>query len=241
MTKRHSEDTVLRQSLANRASHWLIALSTFVLVFTGLGQMPMAGRYGVADLPGMAWTADYQVTLAIHYIAAFVLFFGVVFHVVYALMTRRFSILPRRGDFKESVKIIAAMLGKGEEPPSHKYLAEQRIAYAFIGGSILVVLLSGLVKVVKNLPGVQLDPTVIYYATLAHNISAVLVIVGIIGHFAAFAFKANRAALPAIFNGRMSREVAQHRYSLWYEEEFGEDAQVTSLESESGSESAAAA
>jgi len=44
MTKRHSEDTVLRQSLANRASHWLIALSTFVLVFTGLGQMPMAAR-----------------------------------------------------------------------------------------------------------------------------------------------------------------------------------------------------
>lgn len=221
MDTRHSEDTVLRQSLSNRASHWLIAISTLVLIPTGFGQLPMAGRYGIADLPGMAWTADYQATLVIHYIAALILFFGVIYHVVYALITRRYSMLPRRGDVKESVKIISAMLGKGEEPPSHKYLAEQRIAYAFIGLSVVVVLLSGLVKVAKNLSTVQFDPSIIGFATLAHNISAVLVIIGVLGHFAAFAFKANRAALPAMFHGRMSRDVAKHRYSLWYEEEFG--------------------
>lgn len=222
MGTRHSGAVVLRQSLSNRVSHWSIAVSTLVLIFTGLVQLPMAGRYGLADLPGMAWTADYRTTLVVHYVAALVLLFGVVYHVVYALISRRYSILPRRGDVKQSVKIIAAMLGKGEEPPSHKYLAEQRIAYAFIGLSVVVVLLSGLVKVVKNLPAVQLDPAVIGIATLAHNISAVLVVVGVLGHFAAFAFKANRAALPAMFHGRMSADVAKHRYSLWYEDEFGE-------------------
>lgn len=222
MNTPHSKAEVLRQSVSNRVSHWSIAVSTLVLIFTGLVQLPMAGRYGLADLPGMTWTADYQATLVIHYIAALVLFFGAVYHVVYAMISRRYSIIPRRGDMKQSVKIIAAMLGKGEEPPSHKYLAEQRIAYAFIGLSILVVLLSGLVKVVKNLPTVQLDPAVIYTATLAHNVSAVLVIVGVLGHFGAFAFKANRAALPAMFHGRMSADVAKHRYSLWYEDEFGE-------------------
>lgn len=38
--------------------------------------------------------------------------------------------VPRRGDLKESLLIILAMFGFGEEPKSHKFLAEQRLAYA---------------------------------------------------------------------------------------------------------------
>lgn len=215
---RSARDTILRQPLTNRISHWLIALSTFALIVSGLGQMPMYQRYKIAELPGMAWAADFGVTLWLHYIAAAVLIFAVVYHLVYAVLTRRFAIMPRKGDMKESAKIIAAMLGKGEEPDSHKYLAEQRIAYAFIGVNTLVVILSGIIKVYKNLPAIQLDPALISLTTLAHNVSALLLTIGIVGHLAAFIFKVNRKLVPAMFSGRVDREYARTRHSLWYAE-----------------------
>lgn len=211
-------DRILRQSLENRLVHWLVAFSTFALIFSGFGQMPMYERYGLADLPYMAWTADYHLTLTIHYVAGMVLVFAIVLHLVSTIATRRFTILPRRGDFKESAKIIAAMLGRGKEPVSHKYLAEQRLAYAFIGGNLLLVTITGLVKVVKNLPGVYMDPTLIFVATTLHNASAMLIVLGVLGHFAAFAIKANRNLLPAMFDGTVDRKYAEERHGLWYRE-----------------------
>ncbi|HET6499016.1 MAG TPA: cytochrome b/b6 domain-containing protein [Coriobacteriia bacterium] len=209
-------DRIPRQSFENRLSHWLVAGSTFALIFTGFGQMPMYSRYGIADLPGMAWAADYHLTLLLHYVSGAVLVFAVVFHVSGAILTKRFALLPRKGDLRESIRIIAAMLGKGEEPPSGKYLAEQRLAYAFIGTSILVVVVSGIIKVLKNLPGVDMHPLAIFAATTAHNIAAVLIVLGVAGHLAAFMFKENRSLLPAMFDGTVDRTYAARRHPLWY-------------------------
>lgn len=216
---------ILRQSLPNRIAHWSIALSTFALFVTGFGQMPVYARYGIAALPGMAWTADYGFTLAVHYVAGAMLFAGVAYHVTHAVATRSYAIMPRKGDLRESAQIIAAMLGKGEEPASHKYLAEQRLAYAFIGINTLIVLASGVVKVVKNLPGSTMDSGLIWATTLAHNVSAALLLVGIIGHFAAFAIKINRKLLPAMFDGKIEREYAEERHELWFAEIHGEAAE----------------
>lgn len=209
---------IVRQVLGNRIAHWTIALSTFALIFSGFGQMPMYARYGVASLPGMAWAADYGITLIIHYAAAIVLLGGLFFHVVFSVTRRRFTIMPRKGDLRESVLIIKAMLGRGEEPVSHKYLAEQRLAYAFIGVNLVIVTVSGLVKVVKNLPGVDLPYLLVFISTSAHNIAAVLLVLGIAGHLFAFVFKANRSLLPAMFSGCVDAEYARHRHGLWYRE-----------------------
>ena len=213
-----SSGRILRQSFENRLSHWLVAISTFVLIFTGFGQMPMYARYGIAALPGMAWAADYQLTLLLHYTAGAVLVFAVVFHVLGAIVTSRYDIMPRKGDVKESAQIIAAMFGRGEEPPSHKYLAEQRLAYAFIGANVLLVVISGIIKVVKNLPGIDMNPTFLFITTAVHNAAAVFIILGVVGHLAAFVFKANRALLPAMIDGTVDREYAKHRHPLWYRE-----------------------
>ena len=224
--KQSHADRILRQPFANRAVHWVAALSIFALFFSGFGQMPMYARYGLASLPGLAWSSDYAITLVIHYIAGAVLTFIVVFHVALSLLTRRFAIMPRRGDFKESVQIIAAMLGRGEEPPSHKYLAEQRLAYAFIGGTTVALVLTGIVKVVKNVEGVNLDGAWLFWTAMAHNVAAMLLLLGVIGHFAAFIIKENRALLPAMFDGTVDRNYAKHRHSLWYAEIDPGDAQA---------------
>ena len=220
---------IVRQCLGNRVAHWLVALSTFALIFSGFGQMPMYARYGLADLPKMAWTADYDLQLAIHTIAAIALMTGIAFHLVYALRRRRYDILPRRGDVKESAQIIAAMLGRGEEPESHKYLAEQRLAYAFIGANLLLVTATGVVKVVKNLPGITLPGPLVFSVTMVHNLTAMLLVLGVLAHLAAFAFKANRALLPAMISGRVDAAYARTRHGAWHRE-------VAPLESIEGTE-----
>lgn len=118
--------------------HWTVAVSTLLLIVSGFGQMPMYKRYKIADLPGLGWTADYSFTIVIHYLAAAILLFAVAYHIVYNGMRKKYSILPRKGDVKESYLILKAMLQKGEEPASDKYLAEQRLAYAFIGFNLLL-------------------------------------------------------------------------------------------------------
>jgi cytochrome b subunit of formate dehydrogenase len=221
-----SRQTLKRHDLVVPVVHWLVALSTFALFFSGFGQMPMYRRYMVDRLPGLAWSSDFGVTLIIHYVAAMVLLFAAVLHLVYHGVRREFDILPRRGDLKESARIMKAMITGGPEPPSHKYLAEQRLSYALTAVGLLVVILTGLVKVYKNLPGVSLPQGVLVTVTTLHNAGTFLTLFSVLGHLAAFLFKPNRKLLPAIFTGRVDLEYAKHRHSLWYEQIARESGEV---------------
>jgi formate dehydrogenase gamma subunit len=228
---------ILRQPAINRLVHWLVALSTFSLFFSGFGQMPLYKRYMLSDLPGLAWTADYGVTLLLHYLGAGVLMFALSFHLVYhGLLRRAFGFMPRRGDLRESAQIVRAMVTGGAEPPSAKYLAEQRLAYAAIGGTLLVIVLTGLVKVAKNLPGVGLPEVAITASTLLHNVAAIVLLLLIVAHLAAFLVPANRKLVGAMFHGTVDRDYVEHRHQLWYRElttrtsessDVGEPASVT--------------
>jgi cytochrome b subunit of formate dehydrogenase len=108
------------------------------------------------------------------------------------------------------------MLTKGEEPPADKYLAEQRVAYFFIGINVLVLIGTGMVKVIKNLNGVTLPQFIIAFSTHLHNLATVLLILGIGAHLAAFIFKANRPLLRGIFSGTVDEKYAKERHPLWY-------------------------
>ena len=41
-----------------------------LLGFTGMMQLPVASRYGIAKVPGLTWTGDFYTTLVIHYVLA---------------------------------------------------------------------------------------------------------------------------------------------------------------------------
>lgn len=215
-TKTSKPERILRQSKANRFVHWATALSIFLLLITGLGQLPLYTRYNVTKLPGAQWLGNYFITINLHYLAGIVLIFAATFHIVLALARKEFDIFPRRGDLKESYLIIRAMLTKGKEPPADKYLAEQRVAYFFIAFSILLLIVTGIIKIIKNLPGFDLPYTLLFWTTALHNIGTVLIFLGILGHFAAFLFKENRALLPGMFTGYVPRDYVNHRHVLWY-------------------------
>ena len=68
----------MNQNLANtrvisRPLRWLYLTTTFFLVLSGFGQMPIFKRYYIADIPGLGWLAEFFVTHYIHYLGAIVL------------------------------------------------------------------------------------------------------------------------------------------------------------------------
>ena len=68
----------MNQNLAHnrvisRPLRWLYLTTTFFLVLTGFGQMPIFKRYYIADNPGLGWLAEFFVTHYLHYLGAIVL------------------------------------------------------------------------------------------------------------------------------------------------------------------------
>lgn len=208
---------VERQSLSNRIVHALTASSIFMLIITGIGQMPAYKRYMVSDIPGLGWTGSYDITLWLHYLFAFVLMGVAAYHVSIHTLRREFDILPKRGDFKHSVLVIWAMIRGHREPPSEKYLPEQRLAYGFMVFAVGLVIVTGFIKMAKNLPGWNLSDGMHFWMAQLHNLGMVLVILGIVGHLSAFLFKPNRKLLPAMWHGKVCAHYTLDRHAHWHE------------------------
>lgn len=59
---------------------WISRLFLFamgMLGFTGMMQMPLAKRYYLTEVPGMAWTGDFFIVHKLHYVFAALLLFVV--------------------------------------------------------------------------------------------------------------------------------------------------------------------
>jgi hypothetical protein len=77
---------------------WFYTATFVVMAFTGFGQMPIFKRYYLADIPGMAWAADFYLTHMIHYLGAiFLLGFAAYVFLDYLLVGRRTSKLTTSG------------------------------------------------------------------------------------------------------------------------------------------------
>ena len=213
----HEEGAILRHTLVERLEHWVLALSGFILVFSGFGELPMYKRYMVTEIPGLSWAGDYYVNLKIHYLAAIVFVSVMVFHALYHGWLGHRGLLPRKGDFRESAKTILSMLGFGEEPRADKYLPEQRLAYVYLAGIGVILVSTGIFKVLKNLPGVYFSPWFITAVTLIHTFATLFFLMGILAHVAALVIKVNRPMVKPIFTGKMDLEYVRNRHPIWYE------------------------
>jgi copper ion binding protein len=217
---------VLRHNPIELAEHWLLAISGLLLIFSGFGELPMYKRYMVTQIPGLGWAGDFFINLKIHYLAGIVFVSIVVFHALYHGWLGHQGLIPRKGDVKASCKTILCMLGFGEEDKMEKYLPEQRLAYAYLGGVGLVLVLTGMVKVVKNLPGVYLSPTLITSMTLIHTFATIFFLLGVLAHLAALIFKVNRPLVRSIFTGEVNLGYVQDRHTIWYEDLMGKKVKV---------------
>jgi copper ion binding protein len=220
MKERIIEDKniIIRHSPVELIEHWVLAISGLLLVFSGFGELPMYKRFMVTQIPGLGWAGDFFINLKIHYLAGIVFVSVMVFHAFYHGWLRHQGLLPKKGDLKASIKTILAMFGFGQEPKSHKYLPEQRLAYAYLGGVGLILVLTGVVKVLKNLPGVHLSPALITSMTLTHTFATIFFLLGVLAHLAALIFKVNRPLVKSVFTGEVNLDYIRDRHTHWYEE-----------------------
>ena len=96
----------------SRSVRWLYLTTTFVLVLTGFGQMPIFKRYYIADIPGFGWLAEFFVTHYIHYLGAIVLLALIAYILTDYLLVKRTS---RRLTASGSVRIglLAGIFASG--------------------------------------------------------------------------------------------------------------------------------
>lgn len=121
----------------------LYILAMAALAFTGLLQMPLARRYYLTDIPGMAWTGDFFFVHKFHYMLAALLLFTVALVVVHWLLRWR-----------------------------------TRLTLTPLGTTRVVILagliISGGLRVYRNMPDVTLDPVTIVTIEWTHIVLAVL-------------------------------------------------------------------
>jgi len=56
----------MKTSLNSRGLYWLFTAALFVALFTGFGNMPLYGRYYIADIPGFQWSGNFIANLKLH-------------------------------------------------------------------------------------------------------------------------------------------------------------------------------
>ncbi|MEN8199755.1 MAG: cytochrome b/b6 domain-containing protein [Thermodesulfobacteriota bacterium] len=208
-----STEKVFRHSVTVRWSHWLVAISGILLLFSGFGQLPMYPRYNVVKIPGFAWSGDFSNTLLLHYISAAFFTAAVVFHMIYHLRRREFGMLPKDGDMGETLATVRAMFGKGEEPLHGKFQAKQRMAYAAIGGNSLLLIVTGLIKSWKNIGPITIDPLLLQIVTLIHTVIGMVFMALFIAHIAALLLY--RPLIPSMFTGRISKDYVREHHPGW--------------------------
>jgi len=210
-----NDHDITRHVVTVRVCHWLFALSGMLLVFSGIGFMPLYGRFYLNDLPGMQWVSDFAAQMTLHYVAAMLFVATGMFHLVYHWRRGETALLPRRGDVIASWQIVKALLTGGEGPPHDKFLAEQRLAWAGFVITAIILAASGYFLALKTRFGVILDPGLIQVVTLLHMALTFVFILQVLMHLAAFILKANRPLLLSMFHGRVNREYVRQRHARW--------------------------
>ncbi|MEN6317530.1 MAG: cytochrome b/b6 domain-containing protein [Syntrophaceae bacterium] len=209
---------VVRHSIVELVEHWAIAISGLTLVLSGMFEMPMANRYYISSVPGLAWSGDYFVSLKVHYVASIIFIAAALFHVVYHGIQGDRGLIPHKGDLMTSIEVMKSFFGKGKEPPFQKYLPEQRLAYVGMVVIIAMLILSGLVKTYKNIYAPDMSYALVLWATWIHNIFFVLFVLAFLAHIAAVVLKPNRPMLRGILTGSVNLDYAVHRHPLWIAE-----------------------
>ena len=122
----------------------LYTIAVAAALFTGFGNMPLWKRYYVADIPGLGWSGNFFINVNVHILAGSLLMALAVYVVIGAL-----AVGHRDGG-------RLTFFGKTK------------------GALLAVALATGILMVVKNLPGVSFSMQALMIFNFTHMAAAVL-------------------------------------------------------------------
>lgn len=212
--RRIADDKVLRFTAGERFSHWVHAISFFVLLFTGLGV------FSASFQPAMAMVGGIHVAQVIHRIAAFVfvVVVGLMFFVGnprYHWRWLKFVFSFNKSDWQHILAFPKEFFGgHGSYPAQEKYNGGEKInSLITIFGTVFITL-SGVIMWFSS----SFPPALVRWAYPVHDLSMFLMTAAAIGHiYLGVLHPDSRAALSGMLNGYVSTKFAKAHHRDWYE------------------------
>jgi len=213
------QNRIFRFTKAERVSHWVHAVTFFVLLFTGMGVLSTFFQ------PAMVVVGGIQVARLIHRGVAVV--FVVVVGLMFFVGNPRYHWEWLRSVFKFTRADLQHVLafpkgffgGHGTYPPQDKYNGGEKInSIITILGSVFITL-SGIVLWLAP----SFLPGLVRWAYPVHDLSMIMMTAAVIGHmYLGLLHPDSNPALPGMINGYVSAKFARSHHAKWYDRVKGE-------------------
>jgi len=205
---------VLRFTKGERLSHWVHAISFFLLLFTGLGIL------SVIFQPAMSIFGGIQVARIIHRVVALVFVVVVVMmfligNTKYHWEWLKFVFNFTKSDFQHVSAFPKEFFGgHGNYPAQDKYNGGEKInSLITIFGTIFITLSGIVMWWAPHFP-----PGLVRWAYPVHDLSMFMMTAAVIGHmYLGLLHPDSRAAMSGMLNGYVSAKFAQAHHCKWYE------------------------
>jgi formate dehydrogenase subunit gamma len=192
-------DLVRRFTVSERAVHWLTALTSLILVLSGL----LVGRSGTF----------HDAMYALHLAAAGLLLFGVLLIVATddrrAVRSTARELGRLHDEDHEWLGAVPARLFHGApEPPVGRFNAGQKINFILVCALLAVLYVSGVDAIIAG--------THHNLVFASHKLATIALSVLVAGHlYMAVLNRATRPALRGMLTGQVDRKWAREHHSRW--------------------------
>ena len=100
------------EKMFTRWMHWVYGAVVAIVLFTGFGNMPLWGRYYIADIPGLGWSGNFYVNLQVHLLIGAVLLSLATYFLTAYIYARRDGVrLSPSGSIRAVLLILALVSG----------------------------------------------------------------------------------------------------------------------------------
>lgn len=214
MPRRIVDNKVLRFSAGERLSHWVHAVSFFVLLFTGLGVLSSSFQ------PVMTIFGGIHVAQMIHRIVAvvFVVVVGLMFFIGnprYHWRWLKFVFSFNKSDLQHVCAFPKEFFGgHGNYPAQEKYNGGEKINSLITIFGTFFISLSGVIMWFAS----SFPPALVRWAYPVHDLSMFMMTAAVIGHiYLGLLHPDSRASISGMLNGYVSTKFARAHHGDWYE------------------------
>ncbi len=197
-------------------THWIVAFSSVILIISGLGQIPFYRRHNIISIPGLSWPEQHSLFLQLHYYFSAVLIGIILFHVIYHLWKKEYTLMPRLGDFVRMLPLPRPIRNRYHPPVHFKYYSNQRLSYALTALALFLLVVSGIVKTAKNFPDTNIPFELIQVSNQLHSLGTFLLAASILFHSIALHIaRQHRPLIRSMIDGMVSRNYAKKHFPRW--------------------------
>ena len=197
-------------------THWIVGFSSVILIISGLGQIPFYRRHNIISIPGLSWAEQHSFLLQLHYYLSAVLIGIILFHIIYHVIKKELSLIPRLSDFVRMLPLPPHIRSRFQPPTHFKYYSNQRLSYALTAMALFLLIISGIVKTAKNLPDTDIPFQLIQISNQLHSVGTFLLVASILFHsLALHVARTHRPLIRSMIDGMVSRSYAKKHFPRW--------------------------